>query len=320
MSAGTYETGGLEPTEHATPERHYCRSKAPQVLINAMPHVHYSTTGNGEAVLLIHGLGSSGADWAFQVAALESRFRVITPDLPGSGRSKALAGAPGIAELAQSLWSLMDELHIVSVNIAGFSLGGAVALEMALQRPAHVPKLMLINSLATYRVDHWTKWFEARVARAMVRVLGMRAMARMFTGRSFPEPWQKPMRDRAVAVVGAVPATSYLAMAAALERWSATERLHSLRSTVLVLAAERDITPLAEKQALASRLGAVIVIARGSRHATPFDSIELTNASMLALFDGQPLPASERRTRDGCANQPLWAQALRHAAEHSAHV
>ena len=47
--------------------------------------LHYLIRGRGEPLLLIHGLGGSGADWAFQVAALEKRFRVIVPDLPGSG-------------------------------------------------------------------------------------------------------------------------------------------------------------------------------------------------------------------------------------------
>ena len=49
--------------------------------------IHYLERGHGEPILLIHGLGSSGADWAFQVAALEPHFRIIVPDLPGSGHS-----------------------------------------------------------------------------------------------------------------------------------------------------------------------------------------------------------------------------------------
>ena len=44
--------------------------------------LHYLERGQGEPLMLIHGLGCSGAAWAFQVAALEKRFRVIVPDLP----------------------------------------------------------------------------------------------------------------------------------------------------------------------------------------------------------------------------------------------
>lgn len=49
-------------------------------------------------------------------------------------------------------------------------MGGAVALEMALQRPAAVPRLVLINSLASYRIDDWRKWLEARLSGAAVRL------------------------------------------------------------------------------------------------------------------------------------------------------
>ncbi len=272
----------------------------------------------GEPVLLLHGLGSSGADWAFQVSALEGGFRVIVPDLPGCGSSQRASRGCAIDSFADSLWSLVDELDEPRVNIVGYSLGGAVALEMALQRPHAVPRLALINSLATYRVDHWRKWYEARVPAALVRMLGMRRMARLMAGRAFPEPWQQQFRDRAVAVVGAVPAASYLAMATALERWSATDRLHQLRSHVLLIAAEHDFTPLPEKRALAARIGAQLVVVRDSRHGTPFDSIALTNACLVAHLNDQPLPARDTWVRDQLANAPAWLLAAGIAEKHAA--
>ena len=260
--------------------------------------LHFEMRGEGEPVLLIHGLGSSGGDWAFQVPVLESRFRVIMPDLPGCGRSGMASAGCSIGALAESLWALLDHLQVVRPNVIGFSLGGAVALEMALQRPAAVPRLVLINSLASYRIDHWRKWLEARIPAAMVRVLGMRLMARLLAGRVLPEPWQRPMRERAVAVIGAVPAATYLAMAAALEAWSATDRLDRLRSRILLIAAKHDYTPLAEKHALAALLHARIVVVNGSRHGTPFDSIAITNASLIAQLRDQPLPDNARWVRD----------------------
>ena len=113
--------------------------------------IHYLVRGRGEPLLLIHGLGCSGADWAFQVAALERRFRLIVPDLPGSGHSLPPHDEYTIAGFAAALWKLMDHLQIAAPNIVGFSLGGAVALEMAAQRPSSVPRIGLINSLASYR-------------------------------------------------------------------------------------------------------------------------------------------------------------------------
>jgi 3-oxoadipate enol-lactonase len=252
--------------------------------------IHYLARGQGEPLLLIHGLGCSGADWAFQVAALEQRFRVIVPDLPGSGHSSPPQTGYDIADFASILWRLLDHLQIEKTNIVGFSLGGAVALEMAAARPDSVPRLGLINSLATYLPSDWRKWMETYVAATVVRLFGMPRAACLMAARLFPKPWQRAMREHAAAALAAVPQTSYLGMGLALARWAILDRLKNLRSRVLLIAAEDDFTPLKEKRDLAKMLGADIVVVKGSRHGTPFDSVEVTNASLLALLTDQPLP------------------------------
>lgn len=260
--------------------------------------LHYLIRGTGEPLLMIHGLGSSGADWALQVAALEQRFRIIVPDLPGSGHSPPPSEQYTIEGFATALWSLLDHLQVPQANIIGFSLGGAVALEMAAQRPASVPRLGLINSLATYRPNDWRKWLETHVSATLVRILGMRRAAWLLAARLFPEPWQQAIRKHAAAAVGAVPASSYLGMGMALARWAIIDRLDKLTSHILLIAAEHDFTPLAEKRELALQLKADLVVIRGSRHGTPFDSVEATNASLLALLTDQPLPPRTRWVRD----------------------
>jgi 3-oxoadipate enol-lactonase len=268
--------------------------------------IHYLERGRGEPLLLIHGLGCSGADWAFQVAALEHRFRIIVPDLPGSGHSLPPPDEYTIAGFASALWKLMDHLGIANPNIVGFSLGGAVALEMAASRPTCVPKLGLINSLATYQPRDMRKWLETYVSATIVRMLGMPRAACFMAARLFPEPWQRAMREHAARVMGSVPANSYLGTGFALARWAVLDRLHQVKSRILLIAAENDFTPLAEKLDLAKRLNAELVVVRGSRHGTPFDSVEVTNDCLLALLTDQPLPPSSRWIRD----TPTRAQAL----------
>jgi len=266
--------------------------------------IHYRCYGEGRPVLLIHGLGGSGADWVLQIPALERRFRLIVPDLPGCGASAPPRGGCSVAGFAETLWSLLDDLNVRQTDIVGFSMGGAVALEMALQRPAAVPRLALINSLATYG-DQWRKWMYARSWGVLIRLLGMRRAARIFAAGLFPQPWQQAFRDRAEAVVAAVPAASYLSMSRALEKWEAIDRLDRLQSRTLIIAAEHDHTPLAEKQALAIRLGAFLVVVHGSRHGTPFDSSAATNSSLIALLTDRPLLACGRLACDS----PTRAQA-----------
>ena len=200
----------------------------------------------------------------------------------------------------------MDHLQLGKPNIVGFSLGGAVALEMATARPDCVPRLALINSLATYLPNDWRKWMETYVAATVVRLVGMPRAACLMAARLFPKPWQRAMRHHAAAALGAVPAHSYLGMGLALARWAILDRLSHLKSRVLLIAAENDFTPLAEKRELARQLGADIVVVRGSRHGTPFDSVEVTNACLLAMLTDQPLPPQARWVSDS----PTHAQSL----------
>lgn len=245
--------------------------------------------GGGSPLLLIHGLGSSGDDWAFQIGPLAEHHRLLVPDLPGCGRSPPLAQA-SIEGYARALWARLDDLGIRSLDIAGFSLGGAVALEMALQRPRSVSRLATINSLPSYRIDHWRKWLEFHLQVAMVRVLGLQRTARMVARRMFPHAHQAPMRARVVAVVGAAQVDDYLRCARALANWCAAERCAGFTTPMLMLAGEHDYTPLAEKRAWAGRLRAQLRVVCGSRHGTPFDAIDATNRALRAFFDGAPVP------------------------------
>jgi len=108
--------------------------------------LHYLVRGHGEPLLLIHGLGGSGADWAFQVAALEKRFRVIVPDLPGSGHSPPPRGGYTIQGFAATLWSLLDHLGVERTNIIGFSCSLTATLRASTDVSNHmVPRFIVAN-------------------------------------------------------------------------------------------------------------------------------------------------------------------------------
>ena len=287
-------------------------------LKNKTRSLYYRVRGTGENLLLIHGLGSSGLDWEFQVRALERHFRVIVPDLPGSGYSPAFEGDFSISDCAEVLWALLDHLQVSLTNVTGFSLGGAVALEMALQRPQSVVRLALINTLLSYRIDHWRKWLEARVPAILVPVLGMQRAARLTARRLFPMPWQQALREHAADVLSRVASNVYLDMARALEGWTAMDRLERLQARTLMIAAEHDFTPLAEKKSMAKALRADIAVVHGSRHGTPFDSIKATNACLLAWFTDRPGRASRRWVCDAAPASVRIARITRVFAQQTA--
>jgi pimeloyl-ACP methyl ester carboxylesterase len=102
-----------------------------------MTELSYTRTGSGEPLLLLHGLGMSRTTWDPVLPALAARFDVLAVDLPGFGASPALpAGVePHPAALAAAVAEFLDGLGIAHPHVAGNSLGGWIALELARLRP-----------------------------------------------------------------------------------------------------------------------------------------------------------------------------------------
>ncbi|MDT4955925.1 MAG: hypothetical protein QOJ02_4063 [Acidobacteriota bacterium] len=88
----------------------------------------YEEVGSGPAVVLLHGYPFNRSMWREQVLMLSTRYRVITPDLRGHGETSATQEPATIAEMAQDVAALLDELEIKRVVLGGLSMGGYVAL------------------------------------------------------------------------------------------------------------------------------------------------------------------------------------------------
>lgn len=113
--------------------------------------------GDGPPVLAIHGLGATKGSFLQTVSALSQRFRVIGFDLPGFGDSdKPIGGSYDARFFARASIDLLDALELDRVYLIGNSLGGRVALEVALLQPDRVERLALLApSLAWRRARPW---------------------------------------------------------------------------------------------------------------------------------------------------------------------
>lgn len=156
-----------------------------------MSELYYCTAGDGEPLLLLHSGGMTGEEWQPQQAALAEHFRVLIPDLPGHGHSPLSADRLTVGGAGRAVLALLDELGVARAHIAGSSLGGAVALWLALHHPDRVDKLVL------YRVNYR----KTETGHAGTRELADPAywqrvgMARMLSKahepQGGPEAWQK---------------------------------------------------------------------------------------------------------------------------------
>jgi pimeloyl-ACP methyl ester carboxylesterase len=114
--------------------------------------VHHMQGGRGSPVVFIHGLGSSGyMEWRFTLEAAAEGHRVYAPDLPGYGRTEKPRARYTIPYFARFVERYLENRGLRSVVLVGASLGGRIALEVALEQPRLVRKLVLVNTLGLGR-------------------------------------------------------------------------------------------------------------------------------------------------------------------------
>lgn len=108
--------------------------------------ISYEVAGSGKpALLFIHGYSCSAEDWRLQVQDLAAVTTCITMDLRGHGRSAPANAKPTMATFAADAITLLDALSIESAVLVGHSMGTRIALEAALQAPARVSGLVLVD-------------------------------------------------------------------------------------------------------------------------------------------------------------------------------
>ncbi|HMK11447.1 MAG TPA: alpha/beta fold hydrolase [Acidimicrobiales bacterium] len=108
--------------------------------------IAYRLAGEGETILLIHGMAGSSRTWRDVMPGLAAHGRVLAPDLLGHGASGKAATDYSLGAHASMLRDLMDRLGIDRATVVGHSLGGGVAMQLAYQYPDRCDRLVLVSS------------------------------------------------------------------------------------------------------------------------------------------------------------------------------
>jgi pimeloyl-ACP methyl ester carboxylesterase len=110
--------------------------------------IRFEAAGAGDAVTLIHGVGSNLESWDGVLPALAARFRVLRHDLRGHGQSGKPPGPYALDDFVEDLRALLDHQGIPVTRLAGSSFGGLIAQAFTLRYPARVRALALLSTVA----------------------------------------------------------------------------------------------------------------------------------------------------------------------------
>jgi 3-oxoadipate enol-lactonase len=230
-------------------------------------------------IVFLGALGSERSIWADTVAALlDHGLNTVTVDLRGHGDSVAPTGPYTIAELADDVLHTLDALGAHTVDLAGLSLGGAVAQHIAATSPDRVASLTLLSTSSRFGTrEAWTE------RAATVRTSGTDGLVSGLAGRWIT--YERAQKDPALLrclgqMVRRTDREGYAACADALAEWDGTDLLSAIASPTLVLGGVDDQSTTPEVMAgLARKIpNARNVIIEPGAHLLPVERPELVSS------------------------------------------
>jgi pimeloyl-ACP methyl ester carboxylesterase len=258
--------------------------------------LNVSQTGTGEPLLLIMGTSGSLGFWEPLVAPFAQRHRVIAFDNRGLGQSERGEEPITMASLAADAAALLDALEIERAHVLGWSLGSAVAQELALAHPDRVAALVLYGTWG--RVDGFQRailgalrhpWDTGDIEAALT------ALGLAFSPELLNSPEFESMLEEFLPLF---PQTETQIRTTA-EQWRADEehdtldRLPRITAPTLVIAGEQDLlTPPWQCQAVAERIPGAryeLLTGPGSSHALMMERAEEFIALVLGFVQEHPL-------------------------------
>jgi pimeloyl-ACP methyl ester carboxylesterase len=161
--------------------------------------IHYEVSGKGYPVVFLHGYGETHKIWNHYRKKLSEKYKVITPDLPGFGKSDSLPYEHSLDMVANSIYDCLKKLNIAECIIMGHSLGGYVTLEIAKRFPNIVSQIGLIHSSALGDSDEKKEGREKSIE--FIQRHGVKKFIESFVPMLFHENHRNRLQDTIQSIV-----------------------------------------------------------------------------------------------------------------------
>jgi len=275
--------------------------RAHEVMVDGI-RIHYAEAGTGPALVLLHGLSATHANWEYTVSAFADRWRVIAPDLPGHGRSGKPDAPYTIDFHAGMIRSLGRALGVDEAVVVGNSLGGQIAAEIALTYPRWTRALVLVAPAGGF----------GTAVNAMRWAIGMAAHPRLLRvalpwalDRSVYDPSQPACAERRRILAERLAHEDYPGFARAVTRSllgsiaAGQQPLHRLEHPTLLVWGREDrmIALSGSRRLLREVKHARLAVIDRCGHLPMLEQPERFNAALadfLRAVDAAPLSAARR--------------------------
>jgi 3-oxoadipate enol-lactonase len=252
--------------------------------------IHYEVTGKSGAtpVLMIQGLGASKNAWNLQRIAMATRFRIISFDNRGAGRSEKPTEPFTLEQMADDALAVLDAAGIETAHVVGASMGGVISQIVAVKYPHRVRSLTLVCTACRnhpWRQELLQSWAKTAEEKGMIEV-GKEAAQWVMSPRSFRRlvpafTWMGPLaalrpRHSFVSQIDAILNT----------REDLVDQLSTITAPTMVIVGNQDIlTPRGDSEEIAERIpNSELVVISGAAHGLMMEHSSTFNKILIEFL------------------------------------
>ena len=252
--------------------------------------IHYEVTGKSGAtpVLMIQGLGASKNAWNLQRIAMATRFRILSFDNRGAGRSDKPTEPFTLEQMADDALAVLDAAGIETAHVVGASMGGVISQVVAVKFPHRVRSLTLVCTACRnhpWRQELLQSWAKTAADKGMIEV-GKEAAQWVMSTRSFRRlvpafTWMGPLaalrpRHSFVSQIDAILNT----------REDLVDQLSTITAPTMVIVGNQDIlTPRGDSEEIAERIpNAELVVISGAAHGLMMEHSSTFNRILIEFL------------------------------------
>lgn len=239
----------------------------------------------GTLLLLVHGLGSRGEDWATLIPKLAAKgFHVYAPDLLGYGRSPKPDVSYSISLQEATVVQFLEAVHVARADVGGWSMGGWVSLKLALDHPELVDRLVVYDSAGIY----FPATFDASLF-VPSDTAGVRHLMAILS----PKPAKLP-KFAAEAALRRLQGNGWVIHRSVTEMQSGRDlldfRLHNIgRPTLVVWGGQDELIPPSVGESIHERVpGSVLNVVEGCGHLAPAECWKPVLEATVGFLKAEP--------------------------------
>jgi len=252
-----------------------------------MQDIYIGDEGKGFPLVLVHGFLGSSTMWKPQIDFLKNHFRVITPDLPGFGKSKKAKSHNSIQSLSNLILDCLEEKKIRKFHLLGHSMGGMIVQEMTKNKGDKISKLICYSTGPKGEMPGRFETVDA--SRENLKKNGLKKMARNIAKTWFVKGEDAKYFDVCIEAGRQTSMEAADNSLVAFKNWNGVDALKNIKNETLIIWGDKDKSyNLSQAKTLEKKISnSSLIIFNGCAHNVHLEKIDEFNRTVLNFINNE---------------------------------